>query len=637
MRTTLLVVLLAGCSSAPPEPAPGCNPLVGDECLSPFPSSFFETVDSSTATGVRVALDSSLLPVSNSNVPLATDRMNTRDGFSPATQFLVFFKNGVDASALPGPDDLATSVTPASTVQVIDFDSGERVPVFAELDANALQGDRQALVIHPATRLTPAHRYIIALVGLKDGAGHVLAPAPFRALRDKTTRNRALDALASRYEDLFAKLAAAGLERGKLSLAWDVTVASDETATKHLLMMRDNALALAPTLHYNIASSTDLTDPHLLREVLGTVEVPMYLADDTGKSGLVLDDAGLPKQRSIGTANMVIHIPKCATTATAPLPVMIFGHGLFGSAKGEMNSDYQKLVSDTLCMVQVGTDWLGLDSEDVATVSSKVIPDLNNIRILTDRLQQAHVNAQTLTRVFLTQIKDDPALKLAGKAVTDGSQVYYYGISDGGIQGGTFMGLSADVQRGVLNVPGCEWSLMMFRSHDFNSLKLLLNSIYPDALDQQVIMTLSQSEWDYSDPATFAPHLLKAPLPGAHPDKRILLQESIGDSQVPNVSTRVLARTIGLPGNDLEQPVYGVDDKPAPLDSAYTQWDVNPTPLPPPGNTPPPKENVAHEAIRRLDPLVKQLGLFFTPTGQVQQTCNGPCNFPVPAGTPLPK
>jgi hypothetical protein len=178
---------------------------------------------------------------------------------------------------------------------------------------------------------------------------------------------------------------------------------------------------------------------------------------------------------------------------------------------------------------------------------------------------------------------------------------------------------------------------MMFRSHDFNSLKLLLNSIYPDAMDQLIIMTLSQSEWDYSDPATFTPHLLNNPLPGAHPDKRVILQESIGDSQVPNVATRVEARGIGLSGLDLEQPVYGIEQKPAPLDSAYTQWDVNPTPLPPPGDMPPPQENQAHEGARRLTALVTQLQMFFTPTGQVQQTCSGPCNFPVPPGTPAPK
>ena len=78
---------------------------------------------------------------------------------------------------------------------------------------------------------------------------------------------------------------------------------------------------------------------------------------------------------------------------------------------------------------------------------------------------------------------------------------------------------------------------------------------------------------------------------------------------------------------DLEQPVYGVDVAAAPLDSAYTQWDVNPMPVPPDVNLPPPTDNGAHTAIRQLPLLVDQLKAFMTPTGQVTQTCSGLCVF----------
>src|SRR5262249_50690956 len=97
--------------------------------------------------------------------------------------------------------------------------------------------------------------------------------------------------------------------------------------------------------------------------------------------------------------------------------------------------------------------------------------------------------------------------------------------------------------------------------------------------------------------------------------------------------TRVLVRTIGLPGLDVEQPVYGITELPGPLPSAYTQWDVMPKPLPPPGNTPPPENNEAHEAVRRLVEVEAQLTSFFAPPGQVVQTCNGPCVCDMGAGT----
>ena len=141
------------------------------------------------------------------------------------------------------------------------------------------------------------------------------------------------------------------------------------------------------------------------------------------------------------------------------------------------------------------------------------------------------------------------------------------------------------------------------------------------------MIAASQSEWDYTDPASFAPHLLRDPLPGSSA-KRILVQESIGDSQVPNLATRILARAMGLPGLDLEQPVFGVPMLPAPLDSAYTQWNVHREPLPPTVNMPSPVDNGAHDAISVLAPLQAQLQAFLTPTGQVTQTCTGLCSFP---------
>ena len=51
-------------------------------------------------------------------------------------------------------------------------------------------------------------------------------------------------------------------------------------------------------------------------------------------------------------------------------------------------------------------------------------------------------------------------------------------------------------------------------------------------------------------------------------------------------------------------------------------------PLPPTGNRAATEDNVAHEAVRRLDPLVEQLRRFLRPDGQVEQTCGGPCDFP---------
>ncbi len=636
VRTTLLLslALVAACGDGPPpEPAAGCNPLIGDDCITPFPSSFVEAPDTTSPTGFRVAIDDSVLPAPRHAPALTAARLNRHDGISPATPFVVYFKAGVDPTQLPTLAALDQSITAASAVQVLDFATGARVPVFAELDANAFAGQRQSLIIRPMTRLAPATRYVIALVGLNDATGAPLAPAPFVALRDKKSLSKALTALAPAYEDIFTMLEGAGVPRESLTLAWDVTTASDGDLTSHLVGMRDTALPMVPQLTWTITKSTDTpADPHRLREIIGTFTVPSFLEDDSMSAVMHEDAAGNPVLRGMGTANFVVDIPQCATTATAPLPVMVYGHGLFGTAPDELASAYGKQVGDYLCMVEIGTDWIGLANYDFTTIANDVLTNFNNIHIITDRLQQAHVNAQVLTRLVLTRMKDDPALQVNGKAVTDGAVAYYFGISNGGIQGGTYMALSEDIARGVLDVPGCEWSLLMFRSGDFAALQTILTSALPDPLDQEVLLAMLQPEFDFSDPASFAPHLLRDPLPDAAV-KKLLVQESINDAEVTNIATRVLVRTIGLPGMDLEQPVFGVMQMPAPLDSAYTQWDVMPVPVPPAGNTPSSMDNGAHGAIRTLVLLEQQIAAFLAPAGQVTQTCTGPCVCNLSGGT----
>jgi hypothetical protein len=71
-------------------------------------------------------------------------------------------------------------------------------------------------------------------------------------------------------------------------------------------------------------------------------------------------------------------------------------------------------------------------------------------------------------------------------------------------------------------VPGSTWNLMMLRSNDFTGLKTLLDSVYSDFLDQQILIAALQSYWDYTDPISFASHVITDPLPMT-PQKRILV------------------------------------------------------------------------------------------------------------------
>lgn len=635
-RVVLLGVLAAACGDdgAPPPGAdagvPGCNPVVGADCVTPFPSTFHMAADSTTPTGLRVALRGDRLPISGTGVVLDPVRMNARDGFSPATPFLVAFDQRVDPAGLPdaSPAGLALSVTATSPVQVIEYATGARVPVMAELDSNATEWDKQALILRPLVRLRPATRYVVALVGLRDPAGQPILPEPFRKLRDGLPLDGSLEPLAARYQEIFTALGQAGVARESLTLAWDVVTGSDEPVTGRLLHMRDVALAMADEgmLGTTIVSVEDTPgEPHRLREIQATVQVPSFLESDEGTAMMSFGPDGLPAVRALVDVAVTIEIPRCAETATGPLPFMVFGHGLFDDARRALGDALLLEVANELCMVVIGTDWIGLSAPDFANLAM-VAADVNQLYFVTDRLQQAHINAHVMTRLFKLALKDDEALALGGQPVADGAEAYYLGVSNGGVQGGAFMAVTPDVVRGVLNVPGAVWNLMMYRSTHFNSLIPLLQASYVEALDRQILVALSQFEWDYTDPITFAPYLVADPLPGA-PAKRVILQESIGDAQVPNLATRLLARTIGVDALPLSQPVYGVVELAGPLDSAYTQWDSHPSPLPPEYNQPPPEDNGAHGGIQAWPELREQVRRFFRPDGRAEDTCGGPCSF----------
>jgi hypothetical protein len=139
----------------------------------------------------------------------------------------------------------------------------------------------------------------------------------------------------------------------------------------------------------------------------------------------------------------------------------------------------------------------------------------------------------------------DPAFQDAlGNSVIDRSAVFYDGNSQGGIFGGTVMAIAQDITRGVLGVPGMNYSLLLTRSVDFALYSAVLYPAYPNERHHPLILGLIQMLWDRSDPNGFAHHMTTDPLPNT-PQHKVLLHLAFGDHQVANVATEVEARTIG--------------------------------------------------------------------------------------------
>jgi hypothetical protein len=642
--------LLAGCgggetsaSAAPVGPDDGlpadCNPLrAAGACLLPYPSAVYLRDDATTPTGLRLDLTSDVFPRNNDGTPFDPARLNRADGFSPATQIVTYFQERLDGATLPPLSNPDASLTAESATVIVDMETGERVAHFAELDAQATrEDDRQALLLRPMNRLAGARRYAVAVTSrVRTLSGAAPArPDGWEAIVGGTARGARAERQAARMPAIFAALEGAGVARGDVVLAWDFVTASEAASVGSLLSMREQTLAAldGEPLEYTIESVEDDFSERTLRRVRGTFRAPRFISQtavDVPEATLTLDEEGRPVRDGSLDAPFTLMLPRAAKSG--PVRLLVFGHGFLGTADGELSGGYVQRFLDEHGYAAIGTDWSGLSAyEGINSSGSEAaglaVRDINHLPWISDRLQQAVINATTLARVARDAIASDPALEVEGAPSIDTSRVDYYGISLGGVMGSVLMGVSPDLERGVLNVGAASWSTLLQRSTNWTLFKLIVDGAYPDKLDQQVLVCVFQPHLDPADGMNFAGYYQAAPLP-LSPPKQVLLQIGVGDVQVSNVASEMLARAAGLPLlDDTPKAVWGLATKPGPLPSALAIFDTKEKEPPPEGNlnASVTTTNDAHNSVRELDAVNAQIDHFLR-QGEVASFCEGSCD-----------
>jgi hypothetical protein len=394
--------------------------------------------------------------------------------------------------------------------------------------------------------------------------------------------------------------------------------------------MREKALAMLGTtgLPYVITEVQDNPNDQMAKIVLGDFEVPTFLRDD---DTFEYDAEHHPVQQTPNKRfPFTMLIPKAAQQG--PMPLVVFGHGIFGTGReflteGGDAEAIQALANEHGAVV-IATDWIGLSGEDIGRLL-QVADSLDRINQVTDRLQQSLINALALTKLARGALKDDPQIQVGSAPLLDLSQTYYWGASLGGIQGSSFISISPDIARAAFGVPGSTWSAMISRSVVFPPIRVFIQPHYPDPLDFLFGIVAIQARFDHSDPANLSRLMFREPLPDAPPGRLVVLQESIGDSQVPNLTTEILARAMGVKVlTPSVTEVFGVEPVSSPTTSsalAQYRMDAFDDPEPPEQNIPPAEDNGVHHDMNFL-PNVHQQILSLWLQGEVRQFCDGPCD-----------
>lgn len=605
-----------------------CDPIVPELCGLPFPSNVYLRPDESTPTGARVNFGPTTLPKSNSGTQSDPTILNVADGFSPAAGPITFLPGATD-TGFARPDHPEASLTDSSPTVILDADTGERVAHFAELDLSQDDDTRRAIMLRPMALLTPGHRYIVALRNVVDASGAAVAPSEtFAALRDEAeSDDSSVAARRGLYADIFAKLDAAGVARGDLQLAWDFTVASRESTTHRLVSMRDTALGQlgADGAAYTFTSVETDPNSYLALRIEGTVSVPLFL-DDAGPGGfMLLDEADEPQTNGTAEYPFVLLVPQSCKGRSCP--IVQYGHGLFGDRYSVDNDGYYQ-TADSFGAVVISMDWIGMSNNDVSVIAQAAAAgDISRFATIPDRSEQGMVNLAVALRTLETGMAADPQLVFDGVPVVDGDTRYYVGGSQGGIYGATYMAITPDIERGALVVPGAAYSLMLPRSvywQDYATPFVVAN--FKDPRDVQLVLGYVQMLWDRAEPSGYTTAITDDPFPGT-PSHRVMLFEGIGDHQVPNLSTELLARSIGAsylgPAN---QDLYGLPPVDGPLTSGNALIDLSyGLPANPTANVPMEEGDDPHGSVF-FEPATQASLFTFLTTGEAANACDGACD-----------
>ncbi len=480
-----------------------CDYLDGAVCLQPWPNDYFTVENPAYETGRRMDLNLLSMP-QNAPAGLGLDVKpidptdhNRADGFSPGNLIVTKVpgletQEAFDNSGLVSIDRPELYDDTDQPVVVINADTGERHPVWAEIDSNPADEADVNLIIRPLVNFDEGGRYVVALRNLRnDSDDPIEASNAFQVFRDNlTTENVAVENRREEMEELFEILGDSQIRRSELFLAWDFTVASERSLSSRMLSIRDRAFASlggggdtdlddgeveGESPSFTIDTVTDYMpaeDDRIARQVEGTMTVPCYLTTCAPVGGQFNIPAGPdadPAQNGTTTFTFICRIPRSSLggpIATGLRP-SLYGHGLLGSGS-EVGGGNISAMAFEQQMMMCATDWYGFATQNIANIVA-ILQDLSLFPLLGDGSQQGFLHFLYLGRAMIHDdgFQDQAAFQDGGDSILDTSELYYDGNSQGGILGGSLTAVAPDFRRAVLGVPGMNYSTLLRRSVDF--------------------------------------------------------------------------------------------------------------------------------------------------------------------------
>lgn len=256
------------------------------------------------------------------------------------------------------------------------------------------------------------------------------------------------------------------------------------------------------------------------------------------------------EEQNVAMMPFILVVPK----GTGPFPVVIFQHGLTRTKMDAL------AIADTFAAAGLATVSMDLvlhgdragDYMNNATgemgpdgqldPSGALFMNLKSLRTARDNIRQSNVDQMLMVRML------EAGVDYTGDSVPDLAPMnfVYCGQSLGGITGTNLMAIEPAIKTAVLNVPGGVISVLLTNSPTFAPVinaGLAAEGLFPGTPEYAQFFMMAQTVIDSADPANYAPYVLNGGICGV--EKYVLMQEAIGDTVIPNISSDMLARAFG--------------------------------------------------------------------------------------------
>ncbi len=481
-------------------------------------------------------------------------------GFSLSAPGFFRFDNPIDPSSLPA--DPPSSVAAAASVYLVCVDAnspdyGTRVPLrlrFEPVNGEAIGRNWLAVLPYPGFVLRNTTTYAMVVtnrVRATDGSA-VKASADFSAIAaDTTPADSSLARAQLKYAPLWAWLdEAGGDERADVVAA---AVFTTQNAIELMGKIREVVWTLDPPSPRDIEWQREDDDFIMYDGVYDApnfqVGLPPYLQAPNGE--IVTDgQTGMPVIQRWEELRFSFSIPKGPMPKNG-WPVVLYQHGTGGSFHTYRNNGSAKRLG------QEGLAVLAIDQVLHGPRNPGGVPDVHFFNFANpdaarnNTLQGALDNYQLL-RLALNF--DYTERHPGGRTIRfDPDRIYFFGHSQGGLTGPSFLAHEPLVKGAILSGAGALLYLSLLNKTEPIDIAGIVGAFIRDfPLDEfNPFLGMLQNYLDISDPGSYARLISTEPLPGIE-RKHLFHSEGLTDRFTPVPAIEAFAVSLG---SHLVEPV----------------------------------------------------------------------------------